>query len=736
MSRSSSRPGIGTLFVKDMQSLFKNVMSIIITLGLIAMPPLFAWYNTLACWNVFDNTGNLKVAVASADAGYKSDLFPVEVNIGEQVLSALRANDEIGWVITSEDDAIDGAKAGRYYAAVIIPESFSEDMLTFYSDNAQHADIVYYVNEKASAVAPKITDQGASGVSATINSVFTETLSEVSIALAESINDYVQSDESQNALARLSQTIDGAAAGIDQAADVIDLYVLLAGSGHDLAQSSSELVDKARASASDVTSTAGDSMATAADEAQTLQSAIDSLSGAFASSGASLEEVANDLDGLSSSTSATTEDLIADLRGQAGSIDQQKTQYQAVYDTLTQLRDVADASQQASIDSVLARLSTVIVALDAAEQGLNNTADSLESGTADLATQAASLKEQVGAAKQDVDGLKSEFDTSLKPGLEQIAADALTLSDDVASISGSLSTVQDDLGESADSITSALGDAQSALTSASGKLRSQASSLRGLRDRINVAVASGDSEQIQDLLNSDIDVLAAALSTPVGISRTAINPSEGFGSGMSSLYSSLAIFIGSLLIVVAIKPSPHDKRGWRKDRTDPGSTRRFLARLGAVSVVSLCQTTLLGLGNILFLDIQALHPFLYLLVCWLAGLVDTAILFSLVVAFANLGKAVGVILLIMQVTGCGGSFPLEVLPHFVQQISVLLPAYHVVYAMRAAMQGIYQYDFLVHCVALLLFFIPALLIGLVFREPFGRLTQWYVRKVEASKLIE
>ena len=136
------------LFRGDMRRLFSNAMNIIITVGLVVMPSIFAWYNIIACWNVFDNTGNLTVAVANVDDGYESDLVPLRVNIGEQVVSALRANDEIDWTFTTEEDAVDGARSGRYYAAVVIPHDVSRDMLTFYSDDVQHAKIVYYANEK------------------------------------------------------------------------------------------------------------------------------------------------------------------------------------------------------------------------------------------------------------------------------------------------------------------------------------------------------------------------------------------------------------------------------------------------------------------------------------------------------------------------------------------------------------------------------------------------------------
>ena len=94
----------------------------VIVLGLVFLPSIFTWYNVIACWNVFDNTGNLKVAVANSDEGYQSDLLPTKINVGDSVESALRANDQLDWVFTNEEDAIDGARSGKYYAAVVIPQ--------------------------------------------------------------------------------------------------------------------------------------------------------------------------------------------------------------------------------------------------------------------------------------------------------------------------------------------------------------------------------------------------------------------------------------------------------------------------------------------------------------------------------------------------------------------------------------------------------------------------------------
>ncbi|MBP6685018.1 MAG: YhgE/Pip domain-containing protein, partial [Leucobacter sp.] len=163
----------------------------------------------MASWDPFANTSNLKVAVASSDEGFQSDLMPIRINVGEQVLSELRANDGLDWVITSKDDAIDGTRSGAYYAAIVLPPSFSSDMMTFYADGADRTDIDFYTNEKKNALAPKITEQGAEGVSSQISEAFTVTLSEVALSLVSSVSDYLSDDDTQAALTRVEARVAG-----------------------------------------------------------------------------------------------------------------------------------------------------------------------------------------------------------------------------------------------------------------------------------------------------------------------------------------------------------------------------------------------------------------------------------------------------------------------------------------------------------------------------------------------
>ena len=240
---------IRQLFINDMKRIFSNLVTGLIVLGLVLLPSIFSWYNVLACWDVFHNTGNLKVAVVNNDDGYQSDLVPLKVNMGEQVSTSLLANDQMDWILTDEDDAIDGAKSGKYYAAVVIPESFSKDMMTFYSDESDHADLIYYSNEKKNVVAPKLTDQGASKASDMVNQVFTKTVAEVDLNVASSLLQYSDNANLDSRLGDLANHISTMGGQMTDASQTLKTYASVLDASQSLVTGSAQLLGQAGDSA-------------------------------------------------------------------------------------------------------------------------------------------------------------------------------------------------------------------------------------------------------------------------------------------------------------------------------------------------------------------------------------------------------------------------------------------------------------------------------------------------------
>nr|WP_201757793.1 YhgE/Pip domain-containing protein [Adlercreutzia muris] len=719
----------------DFKRLSANVMSIIIAVGLVVVPSLFAWYNIIACWNVFDNTGNLTVAVANTDEGYKSDLVPIRVNVGDQVVSALRANDQIDWVFTDEEDAIDGARSGRYYAAVVIPPSFSRDMLTFYTADAQHADIVYYTNEKKSAIAPKITDKGADSVSYQINAVFAETLSEVSLSLAEAVSSFADSEDWDGRIAEVADHVRDMAGAVDDTASVLSLYSSLAQACQSLADDSAALAQKA-ASTVDGTLDAATSQAGAVPATvDALKGSAAQLSDALEQSAAGFDDVEEKVDALFATASEDVDAAAADLREHAETLDSHASLYRQAADALAGLAGRVPEALRPNLEAFASQVGAVADMSASMAESLRGAADKLESGDANIAEERDQARACAAAAREQIRSMRDDYAANVAPGLEVLAADAGEAAERMGAIVDDLRGTGDELAGAADSASEAMDSTSEKIAEVATKLSAAAEDLRTMAAGIDEALASGDREALRAVLGSDVDVLSRALAMPVGLERIAVFPVENFGSAMAPLYTTLALFIGSLLILVVVRPKVSSAETRAAGLKDAKPRQLFLGRFAVMGALSLAQTTVMGLGNWLFLGVQVAEPVLFMICFWGAGLVFTFLIYALVAAFANLGKAIAVLLLIVQVTGCGGSFPLQLLPGFIQAISPWLPATHVVNAMRAAMMGPYGNDFWVQMGELALFLVPAALLGLVLRKPLEKFMEWYVEQVESSKLV-
>ena len=169
---------------RDFLRLFKVPAAWVILFGMVFIPPLYSWYNIVGFWDPYGNTKGITVAIANNDDGTDNALIGKQ-NLGDQIVKQMRSNDQLGWTFVTEAEAMDQVESGKAYAAIIIPKDFSDDLAGVVTGGKSRPTLEYYVNEKASAIAPKVTDVGASTVDRTVNSTFVSTVSEV---LTEVIN--------------------------------------------------------------------------------------------------------------------------------------------------------------------------------------------------------------------------------------------------------------------------------------------------------------------------------------------------------------------------------------------------------------------------------------------------------------------------------------------------------------------------------------------------------------------
>lgn len=727
---------------RDLSRIRGSVVALIVAVGLVIVPTLYAWFNIAGSWDPYGNTGNLKVAVANSDNGYMSDLIPVRVNIGDTVVSALRENDQLDWRFVSESDAVEGVRSGEYYAAVVIPENFSSRMMTVFSSDAEHAEIVYYENQKANAIAPRVTDKAASTVRQQIDETFAKTISDVGLAATSSLLEFMDGDQIAAYAGNLSGTLAGAITTLRDASGSVDEFAGLLQSSTGLLDSTSDLLASAGTASKDAEALVGDAKTGLSGMHDALDAAVAAINQSLKDSAGDYDAAAKAIDEAFGAADAHVSLTVTQLRDASADVAKRASDMRDVQDNILAVeRDVEGsnlpeklkAELVQKIDIVANTVGNVANQQELLAKHLSDAAASLETGAADARAKAQAVKDGIAEAKGSIGGVKDSYNATLK---QQIS----DLSDAVADVARRGSDMADDLGatvtdlsHAASALSDDLAGAHAVLADASADLVSAADDLQRLKEGLDTAVTSGDLDRVRELIGSDPAALADALAAPVALDRQAVYHIKNYGSAMAPFYTTLSIWVAGIVLAAMLKANVDEADV--KALGNPRLHELYLGRYAFFALLAFAQATLVCAGDLLFFGIQCEHPFQFMLVGWLAGFVFSNMIYTLTVSFGDIGKAIAVVLLVMQVAGSGGTFPIEMTADFFQAVYPFLPFTHAINAMHAAMAGAYGMEFWIELGTLSLYLIPSLALGLVFRRPVIRANRWIIEKLEETKLM-
>ena len=246
-----------------------------------------------------------------------------------------------------------------------------------------------------------------------------------------------------------------------------------------------------------------------------------------------------------------------------------------------------------------------------------------------------------------------------------------------------------------------------------------------IADNIKRITGADSYEDILNAMASDPTSVAEFVSSPVKLQTVPVYPVEHYGSAASPFYTILAIWVGALFLVaiihVGVKP------------IDPGDHykeyERYFGRYLLFFLIGQAQTLLTILGNLYYIEIQCQHKFLYWLAAAVASAAFSCFMYSVTFAFGNVGEALAIVVMVIQVAGSGGTFPIEALPKVFQWIYPFLPFQFGMKAFKECIAGMYGVDYWINVGKMVLFLIIALLLGLALEPPFRKLNH----RIEKSK---
>lgn len=720
------------IFQRDMMRVRNNVIALVVIIGISVVPCLYAWFNIAASWDPYSNTGNLKVAVASVDEGYEGSLIPIEINIGDKVLSALRENTQMEWVFTTEEKATSGVKSGKYYAAIVIPKDFSNKMMSVFSEKVEKPEITYYSNAKENAIAPKVTDKGAGAVQRQVNEVFIETVSDTTLTVLQAVSNMTQASGAETIVDNLNTNLNQIAGDLTASAGLLESFSHMTGSAQKLLNSTTEFLQTVQQQTKESRQTFQETSKTFSGLDDSMDAAADSVGTALKSAENVYDQMDQVISGAFSDESADAQQIASTLDTLAGQVGNVVTAYTSVRDSIAA---VADKYPETSplVDAIVVRMDTSIQQQKNLQSKLQDSAKGLRDATTDLGTARSELKDLAAKNRENMSGMSASYKSSVQKSLNQLSASLTSSKQEISSLLSQLDQSANGIYKLTDTADSDLSEIQKVLGD-SGELLTEASDrIADTTARLDEMEASGDFSELKALISGDKSAISTFLAAPVSLDTHKIYEIANYGSSMAPFYSVLSIWIGGIVLVAMLKVNVSENctKGLKNVKLHQIYFGRFITFM----IVGLFQSTLIALGDLLYLGIQCEHPFLFLLGCWFSSLVFVNIIYTLTVSLGDIGKAVSVILLVVQVAGTGGTFPIEVAPSFFRAVYPLLPFTHSMAALRETVGGMYGMNYWIDLGKLAIFLGISLIVGLVLRKPIIKANDAFTEKLEETKLM-
>lgn len=677
----------------------------IVVLGLCVVPSLYAWFNIAASWDPYSNTNGLKVAVANTDEGYEGEILPLQINIGDTVISSLRENDQLDWTFTGKKDAVEGVKSGKYYAAIVIPKSFSQDMMSLFSEEMTHSDIIYYINEKENAIAPKVTDKGASAVQQQIDEIFVKTAAQVGLDLLDTISEVTSSDGAQAAAQNLTENIRKIGSDLDSTAGTVKAFSNMTVSMQQMLDATADILNKA-----------GQNTETNLSLLNETGNSVDSLRSAVSGTTESVNQVlaqgSQCYDAISGQINNAFSSISTDAGATAGALNSVASEVQVMIDRYTGFRDsvqqLADSFPLASdlLQPIIGNLNESIAHQEAVRDKLNEAAEKITETASDAGNYQAQLDQLVQQSSQQISGIRSDYENNVKTQINTMFGTLGDTSSAVQSLFTSMDNGVEDMEKLAKDAGSGLEKMKTTLDTSASLLTATAEKVNQAAEKLDTAAQDGNVEILKNVLGSSPEVISSFVSAPVRMQTKALYPVENYGSAMAPFYSTLSIWVGGIILVAMMKVTASENL--KRALTPLKPHQIYLGRYLLFLVLGLIQSGLICLGDLYFLGIQCEHPFLFLLAGWVSSVVYVNIIYTFTVSFGDVGKAICVVLLVMQVAGSGGTFPIEVAPEIFQKIYPFLPFTHSMTAMRECVAGFYQYTYWAELGIMCLFLLASL----------------------------
>ena len=664
------------IFRNDIKEVFRKTNTWIIIVGLIFLPSMYAWPNILSSWDPYGHTNNIKVAVTSEDAGATVD--GKELNLGNSLVEGLKNNKNLDWqFISNKQQAEDGVRIGDYYASIVVPKNFSQDMTSVSRTEPKRATIEYTVNEKINAISPKITNSGASAIANNISKNFVETANGIIFEKLHEVG--IKFEENLPSIEKAKQEIFKLNDNFSTYESTLSELIGKVEYGHNIlnnVQNTLPEIDRVATNSIMIADKAGITI-------NNIQGFNERLLPIINNHLNVVEEVSKEANVIAKELQQKP-DKIEEIKARQKALD---SRLQASTERLQLVKNIFEyfnkLSSERLFNNQLERVTTLSNDITTIKEVNNNIYNKMDHYDEIADTVKEEFVNKSARVNEVSTNINSKLNVEVAPLISRVLSKAEVNIDKVSGIiagaQGELPAVERKLSETEVKISNAYGK----LLALQAQMPSAKSKIQKLTDEIKKIDNGIDKNQLFNLLKVDYKQQAEFFANPVKLQENKLYHIENYGSAMTPFYTVLSIWVGSLLMSSLLTTKVEDEEKKYKPY------QKYFGRGLLFVIISLFQTLIITLGDMYVLGTQATSPYRFVLYALLISLLFSSIIYTIVCILGNVGKAVCIVLLVLQLGSSGGTFPIQMTSEFFQALYPKVPFTYSIGLLREAVGGVY-----------------------------------------------
>lgn len=710
---------IWKIFFRDLKRLGSNITAVIVILGVCLIPALYAWFNIAANMDPYSNTRNIKIAVVNQDQGDELNVSALtgskskktqRIALGSQVVSNLKKNVQLGWQFVDSRTALQGVRSGKYYAAIVIPADFSSSILSILNGKIHRPQIIYYSNEKKNAIAPKVTDTGASTIQLKIDQTFSTVVSDT---ITDSLGN--AAIRSRSSLSNAKQDVQGSLANasrtLGQFSSTIRSFQSERADTQKTIRETYRLLDQ-------LDQTSADAVKTLNSTEKMLKSARTASLSYMNTMNSSADAVAAAMTSLQSDTASASGKIIQSASTANAQISTQISQLNTIISTNQNTIDQMEAlhSLLKTNTRLSSRITAQISTLQRQNAKLKEILARLETANTDaekMTSHAKTLQDSIISITSDSGKNLQKLRSSLYSG--SIKSVNTTFSDDIAMTESARNIFEVLPSDTAQirsilkSVNSGLARTGRALASSESTVKSAKTDLDQIRTDLDTLISSAAYRKLLSMTDMNTKKLSSFLADPIKLQSHVFYPVKNYGSAMTPFYTDLAIWVSGIILAAILKL----KADADDEIPELSSSQAYLGRWLLFIFLGLIQAAVIAAGDLYLLKVQCLHPVWFCAASLITSFVFISVEYTLCLTFNHIGRALCVLLVILQIPASSGTYPIEMTPRFFQLLHPLLPFSYSINAMRETIAGYYSHSYWKNLGILMIFAGIALFFGMV-----------------------